>query len=128
MKKPTKKSLTRKLDLVCSLIIRKRMECAWCTIKVQSVSDLQCAHIFSRSYRNTRWDLQNLLSLCPSCHFYGHRNPIAFAEFVKSLMSDYEYTQLKIKHVSIKRWTIIDMQDLHNSLTKELDNANGNLR
>lgn len=111
--------MTRKLDSRCSLIIRSRMECAWCCNHVESISDLQCAHIFSRTYRNTRWDLDNLVNLCPGCHFYGHRNPIAFVEFIKNTwLSVYKYEQLKIKHNAIKRWTLQEMVDLYEELGK----------
>lgn len=117
MRKPTKSSMTRKLDIRCSLIIRSRMECAWCCVRVESISDLQCAHIFSRTYRNTRWDLDNLLPLCPKCHFYGHRNPIAFVEFIKAMyLTCNQYENLKQKHNLIKKWSLNEMVDLYNSL------------
>jgi hypothetical protein len=114
MKKQTKSSLTRKLDKETSRIIRSYGSCVWC--KKEEYDKLQCAHIFSRTFRNTRWDLKNLLPLCQSCHFYGHRNPISFTEMVMCHLGEYEYNALKIKHNSIKRWTIPEMEELLKTL------------
>lgn len=104
-KKPTKSSITRKLDAECARITKLRSNCCWCL----NIKPLQCAHIFSRTYRNTRWDLKNMVALCASCHFYGHRNPIAFTEFIKSYLGEYEYESLKLRHNAIKRWTLQEM-------------------
>lgn len=116
MKKQTKSSLTRKLDIECSRIIRSRGQCAWCWL--QDYAKLQCAHIFSRTYRNTRWDLKNMICLCASCHFNGHKNPILFSEFVREYLGDATYLELKQKHNSIKRWTIVEMQELLDAYKK----------
>ena len=114
MRKPTKHSLTRKLDSICSLITRSAGQCAWC--KITDYSKLQCAHIFSRTYRNTRWDLKNLLPLCAGCHFKAHKDPLGFTELVKLQLGSYEYEMLRQRHNSIKKWTVIDMESLLNTL------------
>lgn len=114
MKKQTKSSLTTKLDKECSRIVRSRGKCELCW--KEEYSKLQCCHIFSRTYRNTRWSLQNLLCLCASCHFESHRNPLMFSEFVMEYLGDYKYQELKAQHLAIKRWNIIEMQELLQSL------------
>ena len=110
MKHQTKSSLTRKLDKEVSRIVRARGMCEFCSMT--DYEKLQCCHIFSRTYRNTRWDLNNLLCLCASCHFKSHRNPIDFTESAKQRLGEYEYTQLRIRHNAIKRYTLQDMQSL----------------
>lgn len=117
MRKQTKSSLTRKLDSECSRLIRSIGYCVMC--HKSDYEKLQCAHIFSRTYRSVRWDLDNLLSLCASCHFHSHRNPLLFAEFVKNHLGDYKYQSLKGRAIALKRWTIPEMQDLLDGL-KEL--------
>lgn len=87
----SKKTLTRRLDKICSEIIRSRGVCEKCG----SSKNLQCCHIFSRTYRSTRWSLENLLCLCAKCHFWSHKNPILFAEFVKVNIGILEYEKLK---------------------------------
>lgn len=118
MPKPTKSSLTRKLDKICSQIIRAAGKCAKCGCA--EYDKLQCAHIYSRTYRSTRWDLRNLIPLCASCHFHAHRNPLIFAEFVKTYLGECEYQALKLRAVTLKQWKLTDMLDYYSSLL-ELD-------
>ena len=118
MRKPTKKSLTRELDKVCSLIVRQR-PCDKCG-EVQ-YDKLQCAHIFSRTYRSTRFDLLNLLCLCQRCHFWGHKNPLLFSEFVFNYLGAFKYHELKDRHQMICRRGIDEMLALLNNLKKQLN-------
>ena len=106
MKKPSKTTLRRKLDKICSEIVRARGKCQWCWHK----ENLQCCHIFSRTYNNTRWDLDNLLCLCPKCHFYFHKNPIIFVEAVINILGKDKYDLLKEKRNQITKYTIDDLQ------------------
>ena len=106
MRKPSKSTLTRKLDKAVSEIVRARGRCAWCGKE----EGLECAHIFSRRYRSVRWDLMNLLCLCHSHHFYAHANPILFAEFVKDHLGDGNYSQLKLRAQGIKKWSTTSME------------------
>lgn len=110
IKKPSKSYLTNKLDKECSRIIRSSGECYWC--KCRDYEKLQCAHIFSRTYRNTRWDLNNLICLCARCHFQAHKQPTEFTDLVKVYLGEDKYFFLKCTHYSIKRWTVPEMQEL----------------
>ena len=118
MKKLTKSSLTRRLDKECSRITRSKGYCVWCNMTEHD--KLQCAHIFSRTYRNTRWDLRNLIPLCQACHFLAHRCPLEFTELVKSYLGPYEYELLRIRHNAIKKWTLFEMSELLKTLTQLL--------
>ena len=40
-------------------------------------------HIFSRKHKNTRWDIQNGITLCYKHHRFAHEHPIAFWETIK---------------------------------------------
>jgi len=111
--KPTKKSLTHKLDRECSRIIRSQGSCLRCGNTTYSL--LQCCHIFSRANRAVRWDLKNLLCLCAGCHFWAHQNPTLFGDFVKEWLGA-DYTPLKNRAGSIKKWTIEEMQELLKNL------------
>lgn len=110
MAKATKSSLTRKLDKVCSLIVRKN-PCAKCG--EAQYDKLQCAHIFSRTYRSVRWDLLNLLSLCASCHFWAHRNPILFQEFIYEYLGENQYFALKQRAAALKKWSLTEMVEMY---------------
>lgn len=106
MRKITKTSLRRKLDKLCSEIIRKRGKCQKC----YGTNALQTSHLFSRTYNNTRWDLCNLLCLCASCHFWSHKNPLLFTEWVKKYLGKEKYEALKEKHNQITKYTLEDLQ------------------
>ena len=106
MRKPTKSSLTRKLDKLFSQIVRKRGKCAWCGTK----EGLECCHIFSRKYRSLRWSLDNAVCMCHSHHFYSHSNPILFAEFVKNYLGEEKYELLKEARNQITKLTLEDLQ------------------
>jgi hypothetical protein len=112
LRKITISGLTRKLDKLVSEIVRGRGYCAWC----KKTEGLECCHIFSRRYRSTRWDMDNLICLCHSHHFYSHSNPVLFAEFVRDYLGKNKYIALKQKARMIKKWTLIDLQALYESL------------
>lgn len=117
MRKPTKTSMTRKLDKECSDQVRSRGLCERCGPAIYyEFSELQCAHIWSRVYRNTRWNLKNLLSLCASCHFWAHRNPLDFADWVRDHIGIENYNYLKQERNKIMKWTINGMVEYYESL------------
>jgi hypothetical protein len=116
--KPTKKSITRKLDILCSKIIRAKGKCERCGSK----NNLQCCHIFSRTYRSTRFDLDNLICMCASCHFWSHKNPTLFTDWIYETRKD-KYDILKEKYRAITKLTIDDLQ-LKLKILKEINNEN----
>jgi len=110
MRKPTKSSLKRKLDIEVSRIVRSQGKCCKCS--EESFSQLQCAHIFSRNQLSVRWSLMNVLCLCAKCHFWSHQNPVLFTEFVKQYLGDLNYETLKQHARAIKKWDLQEMQEL----------------
>lgn len=110
MRKHTKKSLTNKLDKECSRIVRSRGFCARCNMV--DYEKFQCAHIFSRTYRSVRWFSDNLLCLCAGCHFWAHRNPVLFVEWVRAHLGEEKYLSLKIMAIALKKWTLCEMEEL----------------
>ena len=107
MKKPSRKTLRNKLDKLCSEITRSKGKCQRCGKK----NNLQTAHIFGRTYNSTRFDLDNLLCLCPDCHInFAHKQPILFAEFVRKILGEDKYELLKEKHRQITKFTLDDLE------------------
>lgn len=47
---------------------------------------LECAHIYGRANKSTRWCADNALSLCTSCHFEFTAHPLDFSAFVSSYL------------------------------------------
>lgn len=117
MRKPTKTTLRNKLDKILSLIVRGRGKCARCGNK----QNLQCCHIFSRSYLGLRWLLENVLCLCAGCHFWGHANPILFAEWVREFLGEEKYEDLKEARNQITKYTLEDLQIKYQVLKELLE-------
>lgn len=116
MRKPTRTSLTNKIDRLVSEITRSIGHCVWCGDG--DYEKLQCAHIYSRKFKSVRFDLRNVLCLCARCHFHGHSNPVDFIEFVKRYLGDYEYEQLRLRATPTSHHKLNDLQDIYNSLIK----------
>jgi 5-methylcytosine-specific restriction endonuclease McrA len=113
-----KKSLTKKLDKLCSEIVRSKGVCERCG----SVKSLQCCHIFSRTYRSTRWDLDNLICMCAKCHFWSHKNPTLFTDWVYETRGQ-QYLILKEKFREITKLSEDDLQIAYEVL-KEINEGN----
>jgi len=90
-----RKQWIKKLDKLASEVVKKRDKAC---LRCFKETDLQCAHIISRSHFNTRWDMDNLLTLCRGCHYtFAHKEPLEFAEFVKEKLGDKKYQHLRMR-------------------------------
>ena len=67
----------KKADILFSLLIREAGQCFKCT----NTYRLQCAHIITRGYFGTRWDIQNAVCLCSGCHVFFTYHPIEWEDF-----------------------------------------------
>ena len=74
MKKTPRQKIIKKLDDLVRKNVKSKGHCERCFRKADEVQ-LQVAHIYSRKYNHLRWDYENLLCLCASCHFWWHLNP-----------------------------------------------------
>ena len=102
----------RKLDALVSKEVRKVGKCEWCG---KRGGQLQPAHIISRKNKTLRWDLANILCLCPTCHFKAHQDPLEFAEWIRfTFPKAYEYL-MKAKNIVTKR-SAKDLKELYEIL------------
>lgn len=111
MKKPTKTSLAKKLDIAWSRAIKKvnSDRCEVCGKE----GKLNSHHIVGRKNRTLRWDVRNGACLCTTHHKLGkqsaHEDPLWFQEWLeKNRKDDLKYLN-KIRN-DITDWTIEDMQ------------------
>jgi len=78
-------------------------ECAYCRKR----SPLNVHHIFSRSKKSVRWDMDNLIVLCAGCHTLGnnsfHKNPIESIEWLKEKRGITWYQKLRLKANQISK-------------------------
>lgn len=100
MKIGKKSYYKRKLDTYWSKYIRSGGFCQRCGEKNKR---LEMAHIISRNNQTLRYNEDNLLCLCTTCHFWAHQDPLGFADFVKKdFPSRYKYL-MKMKGKITKR-------------------------
>ncbi len=86
----TTKGAKKRADVAFSKIVRSRGFCEKCG----SHDNLQCAHILSRRFSNTRCDEGNAFCLCAGCHHFFTDHPVAFGQWVLTMMSESEYDDL----------------------------------
>jgi 5-methylcytosine-specific restriction endonuclease McrA len=68
-------------DALFARMIRARdQECLAC----HSTSNMQCAHIISRSYKSIRTDPDNAVTLCRSCHLRFTHRPLEWEAWVET--------------------------------------------
>lgn len=91
-----------KADKLFSLIIRSRGRCEGCG----SAWNLQCAHVVSRRFANTRCDEDNAYCLCAKCHMFYTDHPVDFGLFVTERMGTEPYLRLQQRaHATTKvKW------------------------
>ena len=77
-------------------LVRRRGRCERCG----KTTNLQCAHIVSRRYANTRTDLDNAFCLCAGCHRYFTEWPVEFHQFVESTIGIEKYAELRTRALS----------------------------
>jgi GTP-binding protein EngB required for normal cell division len=94
------------VDREFSLIIRSIGYCENC-FKTPPTVQLQCAHIISRRYSNTRADLRNAFSLCAGCHRRYTDHPLEFAKFCERTWAAnyYEVMYVKSQKMSKVDWS-----------------------
>ena len=81
-----------KADRLFSLYIRARDKCC---VKCGRTQNLQCAHVFSRSYLKVRFDPRNAVALCAGCHKYLTHHGIEHEDFFRARMGDEAYEELR---------------------------------
>ena len=114
MRKRSPSTWKNKLDALAREVVRKRGKCERCGNK----DTLQVAHIYTRTYKETRWDTLNLLLLCASCHFWAHRQPIEFTEFVKKYFGEERYEELRRRARKTRQWFPDEYEKLEQELLK----------
>jgi 5-methylcytosine-specific restriction endonuclease McrA len=85
-----------KLDAEFALAIKERdgWKCRRCGRSKAQGWAIHAAHVFSRRIKATRWDAQNLFSLCFVCHRWAHDWPLEFHVWVRDQLGDAVYESL----------------------------------
>ena len=71
------------LDRLFSQYIRRKAGYA-CEKCGRRDSKLECAHVYSRRYKATRWEPDNAMCLCFTCHRYYTEHPHQWTEYTEN--------------------------------------------
>jgi 5-methylcytosine-specific restriction endonuclease McrA len=93
------KGAKARADKFFSLIVRSKGACENCGL----TTNLQCAHIRSRRFSNTRCELVNAFCLCAACHRKFTDEPLLFASFVHEKRTPSEIAWLQGKSHDIAK-------------------------
>lgn len=108
----SKKAQVNQLDRLFSVLTRACGECVGCG----ATDRLQCAHGFSRRYRNVRWDFRNAFCLCQGCHmFYTHR-PLEWDEWLLDRWGADLHAEIRTLALSIAK---VDLDEVREALVAE---------
>lgn len=87
---------------------------------------LECAHVYGRSEIGLRWDLDNAVTLCKTCHEKYTRRPRAWIEFCKRFKSTQEWDRLQKKRRELRTVKLkIDFNAVHDDLKRLLARLQG---
>lgn len=92
--------IDKKLDDAWSLKVKERagFKCEYCGKQ----NALNSHHVYSRSKKSTRWDVDNGVCLCVGHHvfsssFSAHKTPLEFIEWIKSVRGEVWFHVLRLK-------------------------------
>lgn len=61
----------------------------------KALRGLHACHIFGRSRRSTRWELDNGLTLCMGCHLFFHAHPLDMILFARTELGEERFERLR---------------------------------
>jgi hypothetical protein len=82
---------------------------------------LNSHHIYSRSNRSTRWDLENGVCLCVGHHtfstkFSAHKTPTEFTEWLYGVKGEEFMSELRVNAHSIAKLKLFEKEELYEKL------------
>ena len=123
-KKPTRKSLIKKLDAVFSIYIRRKnaindiAQCITCG-KKDHWKKLQNGHFMSRKHYATRWDEDNVEVQCSACNVFRYGEQYLFAKHLGNEKADMLLAKSR-EAVKFPDWEIQEMIELYKNKIKDL--------
>lgn len=100
---------------------RDNFTCQYCGSK----EDLQVHHIVSRKHMNTKFDLENGITLCKKCHAKISLNNNERMLFMLWYFKKYgieKYEKLQEKARVVRRWTVSELEKAIEELRKYIEN------
>ena len=125
MKISKKKGIDNKLDFAWAKLVKLRagMKCEYCGT---TTKQLHSHHIYTRSKKSTRWDVQNGICLCAGHHvlssaFSAHKTPIEFTEWYYNYKGVDYVDRLRLKANSTSKLFKFEKELLLKNLTEQIN-------
>ena len=121
MKKPSRKTLVKKLDTIFSQYIRRKdaiddiATCVTCG-KKDHYKKLQCGHFMSRSNYSTRWEENNVGVQCYGCNISRSGEQYKFSQYLGNKLAE----EMLIKSKQIVKFADVDLIDLIKFYTEKV--------
>jgi hypothetical protein len=120
---------------LASKVCRERDDytCRQCGINYRwDTGSVDASHHIPRTKGITKYDLQNLATLCRPCHGWLDLHPFHHIDWIKGLLGEDEYEALKARSVGLLKMTDADTRELAATLRGHLKalrarRANGEL-
>lgn len=121
-----KKILKNKLEELWKMycLLRDNNTCQYCGSK----EDLQVHHIISRKNSNTKYDVDNGITLCKRCHAkisLNNNERMLFMLWYFKKFGIEKYEQLQEKARQIKNWRISELEEAIKDLQNKIKNLGG---
>ncbi|HEC66617.1 MAG TPA: hypothetical protein ENI23_15180 [bacterium] len=100
----------KRCDSIYAKIIKQKSN--WRCIETKA-SNVQCAHIISRSYHATRWDFDNAVCLGMGRHFFYTYHPIEWKLFINERFGQGYYEKLEGRAMRYRQWSLDDLKELY---------------
>ena len=97
---------------------RDRHRCVYCYAE-----GTDCAHVFGRARKSTRWSMDNALCLCRYHHRYFTANPVEFYDFLVKIWGEGHMNLLREKANSIYKTTKDIRKEISKHYREELKKA-----
>tara|TARA_R110000751_G_scaffold80893_1_gene163025 strand:+ start:229 stop:618 length:390 start_codon:yes stop_codon:yes gene_type:complete len=129
MKKKSRKSIVKRLDVVFSLYIRLRYssneitECFTCGKQSHFKRGMQCGHFMSRKHYATRWDATNCQVQCYACNVMRFGEQYKFGLKLEDLFGKGIAEELLIKSRTTVKYSNDDLEAMilyYNNLVNQL--------
>ena len=127
-KKPSRKTIVKKLDTVFSQYIRRRFavneiaECVTCGKKAHW-KELQAGHFMSRKHYSTRWDETNVQVQCSGCNVFRYGEQFKYGLYLEQAYGEGTALELQNKSREITKYSnyqLLEMIDYYNELLANL--------
>jgi len=121
MAKSERKKLVEALDSLASKLCRSRVGgiCEHCGKEAN-----QAHHYFGRRKYSTRWEMDNLVSLCWACHrYWAHPDYESCRDYLISRIGQERFDELKLQSNQPGNFKVTDLRDMKETLKRLLNAA-----